>query len=74
MPDIDPAQIVVIKYTNHRCETSTRRILPQGIRFDSTPWHPVEQWLLTAWDLDKAADRTFAMKDILEWRAEASSE
>jgi len=31
-------------------------------------WHPGRQWILDAWDLDKAVHRSFAMKDIKEWK------
>ena len=63
----EPNSVVLIRYTNYRGETALRRIVPRAIRFASTEWHPGEQWLLDAYDLDKGADRSFAMKDILEW-------
>ena len=63
----DPAMVVVIRYTNHRGETDNRRIVPKQIRFISTGWHPREQWILEAYDLDKQADRSFAMADIQAW-------
>ena len=59
--------VVMIRYTNYRGQTALRRIIPRAIRFAATEWHPTEQWLLDAYDLDKGADRSFAMKDILEW-------
>jgi hypothetical protein len=59
--------VVIIRYTNHRGETANRRIVPIGIRFGSTEWHPEQQWLLEAFDLDRDATRSFAMRDILEW-------
>lgn len=61
------AGIVVIDYTNHRGERSERRILPSAIRYAEAEWHPGEQWLMDAFDLEKKADRTFAMKDIHSW-------
>ncbi len=63
----DSNKVVVIRYTNYRGETALRRIMPKAVRFGSTEWHPAEQWFLDAFDLDKGADRSFAMKDILEW-------
>ncbi len=60
---------VFIRYRNHRGEESRRKIVPSGIEFGASPWHPEPQWLLRAWDFDKAADRTFAMKDVLAWEA-----
>lgn len=59
---------VIIDYTNHRGQKSQRRIIPIMIGLSATEWHPDEQWLLQAWDLDKRADRTFAMKDIHGWK------
>ena len=53
MGTIDPEQIVTIRYTNYRGETSVRRIIPIEIRFVSTEWHPAPQWVLEAHDVDK---------------------
>ncbi len=60
--------IVCFQYTNHRGEIATRRVIPRGIRFASTPYHPKAQWLLDALDLDRNAERSFAMVDISKWR------
>lgn len=54
---------VPFTYTNYRGETSVRRITPLGLRFGSTEWHPEPQWLMTAYDHDKDANRDFALKD-----------
>lgn len=61
----------VIDYTNHRGERSLRVISPTftPIFYGSTTWHPEEQWLLEAWDLEKGQLRTFAVKDIHAWKA-----
>lgn len=69
----DAKSVVVIRYTNYRGETADRRIIPIRIRFGSTKWHPEEQWLLDAFDLDRGADRAFAMKDVLQWRSQVNS-
>lgn len=61
------AEQVFIVYTNYRGETAVRKIIPKKIWFGKTNWHPDEQWLLTAFDLSKNADRDFAMKDIRCW-------
>lgn len=70
MDNFDAKQIVKIIYTNYRNETSTRTIIPKKIFFDKTDWHPQEQWLIEAYDLDKKADRSFAIKDIKSWFVE----
>lgn len=64
--------IARIKYTNYRGETSIRRIIPVRVRFAASEWHPEEQWLLDAFDIDRGDTRSFAMKDIHEWTPENS--
>jgi predicted DNA-binding transcriptional regulator YafY len=51
-------------YTNHRGETSVRRLVPQRIWFGKTDYHPDEQWLLEAYDLERQATRSYAVKDV----------
>jgi predicted DNA-binding transcriptional regulator YafY len=68
MTAINPKQVVTILYTNYRGEKSYRKILPQQIIFSSNEWHPEEQWLLEAFDIEKQATRLFAIKDIHEWK------
>jgi predicted DNA-binding transcriptional regulator YafY len=63
-------QSVRIVYTNYRGETAMREIVPQRIWYGKTEWHPDEQWLLDAVDLEKGAPRSFAMKDIRAWFVE----
>lgn len=62
---------VRILYTNYRGETGYRMIVPISISFQSTDWHPQEQWILTAFDLDKNAERGFAVADIQKWEVMA---
>lgn len=58
---------VSILYTNYRGETAVRRIIPRKIWFGKTDWHPEDQWLLDAVDVEKGAERSFALKDIRSW-------
>ena len=58
---------VNIVYTNWKGETAIRRITPKQIYFGSNEWHPTQQWLLEAYDLDKQDIRNFALKDIRVW-------
>lgn len=58
---------VRILYTNYKGETAHRIIVPDKIWFGATEWHPEDQWLLDAFDLEKNALRNFALKDIHEW-------
>lgn len=69
MIDIDD-KIVNILYTNWRGITSVRTIKPERIVWKSTEWHKEPQWLLDAFDIDRDAFRTFAMKDIKSWWVE----
>ena len=80
MPGTDPGDLakrqttlvarqVVIDYTNHRGERAPRRILPLRIVWESSQWHPAEQWILVAVDIEKGVERSFAMKDIHSWTA-----
>jgi predicted DNA-binding transcriptional regulator YafY len=61
------AQTVCIRYRNYRGETAVRRIQPRHIWFGATSWHPEPQWLMDALDLDKGAERSFALSDILDF-------
>jgi len=66
---LDSPQPVLIEYINWRDEIGFRRILPHRIMYGSTEWHPNAQWLLEATDLDKNAERIFALGDITEWES-----
>lgn len=58
---------VKIRYEDYRGETSLRVVVPVKIWFGATEWHSEPQWLLEALDVQKRADRSFAVKDINEW-------
>lgn len=64
---LNAARAVTIVYHNHRGETARRSIIPLGLRFAATGWHPQAQWLLEAYDVDKQAARSFAVADISVW-------
>lgn len=55
------------KYKNWEGKVSIRHVLPLTIYWASNEWHKEPQWLLNAYCFEKAAARTFAMKDISEW-------
>lgn len=63
----EASESVRIVYTNYRGETAIRTVVPRLIQFAATEWHPEPQWLLVAFDLEKQAERSFAMKDIRAW-------
>lgn len=64
MSDYDPRQVITIRYTNYRGVTADRRIVPITVRFASTEWHPGEQWILDALDVEKGVIRSFALRDV----------
>ena len=63
----DLTQAVRILYTNHQGDVAWRRIIPREIVFEANQWHPQMQWILTALDLDRKAERSFALQGIKEW-------
>jgi predicted DNA-binding transcriptional regulator YafY len=58
---------VRIDYVNYRGERSLRNIVPQRCYLGEVEWHPGPQWIIDAWDVDKAAVRSFAVCDIQRW-------
>ena len=68
MTGVDLRMVVRIRYTNYRGETAMRRVVPRVIHFTSNEWHPEPQWIMEALDLDRGEERSFAIKDIHEWR------
>lgn len=54
----------IVEYTNWRGETARRAIIPIRMWWGKTEWHPQEQWMLTAWDVEKEATRDFAWQDM----------
>lgn len=56
------------RYTKYKGETEFRRVIPHCIRFGVTEHHKDDgnggHWLLEAFDCNRNALRTFALKDI----------
>lgn len=52
-------------YRNYKGEVAQREIVPFSLRYGTSDHHPEPQWLLEAYDPQKAANRTFALKDVL---------
>lgn len=64
---------VTIDYTNYRNERSTYQIIPIGIKFASSEYHPERQWMLDALKVmpdGTMEPRAFAMRDIHSWKGE----
>ena len=66
MADHQPAELRFL-YRNHRGEIAWRWVAPRLVRWGTSEHHPEPQWLLEGIDLDKAAERTFALKDVQQW-------
>ncbi len=58
---------VEVRYKNWRGETADRRIVPAKIYFGKTDWHPEPGWLIDAYDVDREANRLYALADVEEW-------
>ena len=61
---------IKVRYTNYRGETAVRTIVPMEVYVGKTEYHPHEQWLLKVWDVEKGAERIYALKDISQWFVE----
>lgn len=59
--DAQDAQPLVTPYTNYRGERRVRRLVPIAVYFGASPHHEGEQWFLRAFDLEKLAERDFAL-------------
>ena len=55
------------EYINWEGKKAIRKVKPIEIWFGKTEWHPEEQWFLKALDIDKNAERNFALKDIIKF-------
>jgi predicted DNA-binding transcriptional regulator YafY len=58
---------VTFLYKNWEGKTAVRRVYPLKIYWGSNQWHPTEQWLLEAFDIDKEDTRSFALNSISGW-------
>ena len=58
---------IKVRYKNWKGETAVRTIVPREIFFGSSEWHKEPQWLLKVFDVEKNAERTYALRDIQEW-------
>jgi len=54
---------ITMLYRNWRGGTAYRIVRPIAIWYGSTEYHPKTQWMMTAYDLHKKADRDFAVAD-----------
>ena len=64
--DVVLSRAIKVRYTNYRGEMAIRLVVPVQIYWGSTQYHPGDQWLLKVWDVERAAERIYAFKDINE--------
>lgn len=58
---------LTFRYRNHRGEIAERRVQPIRLWYGATEHHPYCTWLLKALDVDRGAERDFALHEILTW-------
>lgn len=58
-------QPVKVIYTNWQGKTAPRTILARKVWRGLTAYHPVEQILVTAVDVERDVERDFALKDMV---------
>ncbi|AKU43503.1 hypothetical protein CPT_Sansa99 [Caulobacter phage Sansa] len=52
-------------YRNYRGEITPRKVRPIAVWWGKTEWHPEDQWMLRAFDVEKEEPRDFAIRDIM---------
>ena len=55
------------KYKNWQGVKGIRNVKPTKIWYGETEFHKGKQWFLKAQDLDRNAERDFALKDIIKF-------
>lgn len=55
---------ITFTYTNWRGTTSVRHVVILSVEYGTTPHHNAAQWFVRCFDIDKKAERTFALSDI----------
>lgn len=62
---IDPRMITFV-YRNRKRKIERRFVIPESIEFKSVQgYYEEEQWLMNAFDVERQAQRTFSMLNIL---------
>jgi hypothetical protein len=68
--ELDTDDAVSVDYTNHRGERGVRHVIPLSLPPRKMPtdhqYHP-GAWVIEVWDLDRQAQRSYALKDIHSW-------
>jgi hypothetical protein len=64
MLEVQEGSYIEFDYINWKGAKGHRKVKVNCIYYGATSYHPEEQWLLQAIDIDKGRERIFAMKDI----------
>ncbi len=64
MITIKQGQKVHFNYKNHRGDVARRSAVVRGVDYGETEWYPKKQWFLRCYDLDRLAERSFAVANI----------
>jgi predicted DNA-binding transcriptional regulator YafY len=59
---------VEILYKNWKGNLRFRVIIPKMVWHGGTKWHPEDQWLLKAYDVEDMVIKDFAMSGIQSWK------
>jgi predicted DNA-binding transcriptional regulator YafY len=60
-----PGQTIVFRYRNWKGDVSDRTARVISLTYGATEWHREPQWLLKAFDIEKNAERLFALRDMV---------
>lgn len=65
--ELKKGDVISFKYKNWKGETSIRNVIFKGLSYGNNKYHIDDQFLMNGFDLEKLADRTYAVKDISEF-------
>ncbi len=66
----DPALVVTADYTNWKGIRRERKLFPFDIIFTQTPFHPRDQWLLLAVDMEDNQPKHWALEGFHSWKTQ----
>jgi hypothetical protein len=66
LSEIKEGTVMQFRYKNYRGKMGIRNVLVKGFFYGETAYHPMPQFFLSGFDLDKEANREFAVNDIYE--------
>ena len=57
-------QVIKFRYRNWKGSVSERTARVANLVYGTTEWHPQPQWLVQGFDMEKGAERLFALQDM----------